>query len=106
MEYDEVIYKLSYWPVRQIVTYRFRTEPVPGVKKHRRSWFKCWYKTPRTTQERRWGYAHKEYVRGRRYGYNLPEAWDDYPRSDTFDKKSWKKSFKCRKQWGKHYVIR
>jgi hypothetical protein len=77
--------------------YRFRHDPVPRTGK--RNWsFRNWYKTPKTTQEKRWNEAHKEYTRGRRGKSYLADAWDDYPRSDSFIKRSWKKRRK-RKQW-------
>ena len=32
---------------------------------------------PKTTQERRWSYAHGKFVRAKRKSKNLPQAWDD-----------------------------
>jgi hypothetical protein len=77
--------------------YIYRYDPVPHTGNHR--WkFGRWYKRPKTTQERRWNEAYKGYVRGKRRGKYLIDAWDDYPRSDCFIKRSWKKN-KKKKQW-------
>lgn len=79
------------------LSYIHRYDPVPYTGK-RRWHFSNWYKTPRTTQEARWSEAHIEYVRGKRHRRYLPNAWDDYPRSDRLIKRSWKKN-KKKKQW-------
>jgi hypothetical protein len=77
----------------------FRFDPVPGTGNRGSRRFGNWYKKPKTTQERRLSYAYGEkYVRGARRDGNLPNAYDDYPRSDRFIKRSWKKC-KKRKQW-------
>jgi hypothetical protein len=80
-------------------TYRFRIDPVPFFFKGTYR-FRNWYKFPKTTQEKKWSYAHKEYARGRRTGLNLPNAWDDYQRGDVRTRKSWKNK-KIKKQWMK-----
>ncbi len=77
--------------------YVYRYDPVPHTGKRRRGFYN-WYKRPRTTQERRWNEAHIEHVRGKRHNKYLVTAWDDYPRSDSFIKRSWKKN-KKNKQW-------
>lgn len=77
----------------------YRKEPVPFTGKrigHRR-WY-CYYKRPKTTQERRWSCTHKEYVRGKRTIHNLSNSWDDIPRGDADSRKSWKNQ-KKKKQW-------
>jgi hypothetical protein len=73
----------------------YRKTPVPLTGKRR--WrFSNFYKIPRHAQERRWNIAHKEYVRGKRHPGYLPDPWDDYPRSDVYDK-NWKRNRKT--QW-------
>jgi len=48
---------------------------------------------PKTTQEKRWSFAHNEYIRPKRNKKNLADAWDDKYRSDI-NNRSWKR---CRK---------
>ena len=92
--YNEKFYRGGYL---RHSDYVHRHDPVPNTG--RKNWnFGNWYKTPRTTQEKRWNEAHIEYVRGRRHKKYLVSAWDDYPRSDSFIKRSWKKN-KKKKQW-------
>lgn len=80
-------------------TYRFRCDPVPFVWGPYRGFY-CWYKRPKTTQERRMSYFYGEYVRPKRRNHNLPNAWDDWRRSDIRTRRSWKNK-KIRKQWMK-----
>lgn len=80
--------------------YRFRVDPVPFCHGYSNWHFGCHYKRPKSTQERRLTFAYPEFVRKKRSFRMLPNAWDDYPRSDRFNKKSWKKK-KIRKQWMK-----
>lgn len=76
----------------------YRFDPVPGIH-NKKGRFACWYKKTKTMQERRRYYADgNDYVRGSRRDHNLPNAYDDYPRSDRFIKHSWKK-VKKEKQW-------
>ena len=82
------------------VIFRYRMDPVPGIRKINWS-FSDYYKNPRHIQERRWYYAFPEYVRGKRSPKNLPNPWDNYSRSDLRTRKSWK-SKKVRKQWMKN----
>jgi len=79
--------------------YRFdyRYDPVPFTGK-KRGKFKNWYKIPKVTQEKKWSFAYKEYVRGKRKKHNLPNPWDDYQRSDIRERKNWK-HYKKKKQW-------
>jgi len=80
---------------------RFRYDPVPGTGV--KNWkFGNFYKTACCTQERRlYGDSdHRKYSRGKRYTANLPNAWDDYPKSRTWGYKSWKR-VKKKKQWMK-----
>ncbi len=73
----------------------FRRDPIPGIGG---KWFDC-YKRPKTQQERRYSFAYpKRFVRARRNATMLPNAWDDIPRSDIYDR-CWKRSKKRRKQW-------
>ena len=79
----------------------FRVDPVPGTGKNR--WvFGNFYKTACCTQERRlYGDPdHRKYGRGKRYPSNLPDAWDDWPKSRNYGYKSWKR-IKKKKQWMK-----
>lgn len=104
MEYGEVFYTERTWISKgwvYSIPYRFRIDPVPFINNYR-GWFRHWYKRPKTTQEKRYSYPHKEYVRGKRTFINLPNSWDDYHRSDRRTRHSWKKRYKCRKQWGKY----
>jgi len=81
--------------------YRFRIDPVPYVRTYK-GWFGTWFKTPKTTQEKRFFYSCEEYVRGKRRPRSLANSCDDVIRSDVRTRKSWKKRYKCRKQWGKN----
>ena len=101
MKYGERLYALVWHRKgRGITSFRYRIDPVPYIRNGKGSYFKCWYKTPKTYQERRWSFADEEYVRKKRNSRNLPNPWDDYPRADTYIKRSWKK-IKCKKQWMK-----
>jgi len=84
--------------------YRFRYDPVPftGINYFGKAWFFAWNKRPRTTQEKRMSYAHKEYIRPRRNAFHLPDVYDERLRSDCKTRKSWKKRCKIRKQWMKN----
>ena len=94
IEYEEKLYREKLYRNEWIwwgreTEYRFRFDPIPRIGIARGN-FGHWYKRPKTTQERRKYYGSKEYVRGRRHACNLPNAWDDYPRSDNQIKRSWK----------------
>ena len=102
MIYGEKLYSKRYYLGKNFIQYKFRCEPVPFVRKRVGSWFRCWYKTPKTINERRQFYGSKEYIRLKRNPINLPERNDDYLRSDIRTRKSWKKRSKCRKQWEKY----
>lgn len=73
----------------------FRNGPVPGTGRGRGY---SYHRAPRTTHERRWSLADKEYTRPKRNFRMLPDTWDDIPRSDARIKRSWKKQ-KKKKQW-------
>jgi hypothetical protein len=89
----------GWWFLRKH-NYVFRQTPVPRTGK-RKGYFKYYYKRPKTTQEKRWSYADKEFVRGKRRAPNLPDSWDDFIRGDIKTRKSWK-SKKIKKQWMKN----
>jgi len=76
----------------------FRNGPVPytGVKRFR---FSSYYKSPRTTSERRYVYAHPEYVRPKRGIRALPNDWDDIPKGRR--SRGWKEQSKKKRQWMK-----
>jgi hypothetical protein len=106
MEYGEKLVAKRIWGFRGIGypkhCFRFRIDPVPFIFNFKGN-FKNWYKRPKSTQERRLSFAYEGYVRGKRKSCNLPNAWDDYQRSDNRTRKSWKNK-KIRKQWMKKRV--
>lgn len=105
MKHGDVVYKLFRWHAlisRRYITFRFRFDPVPGVCKTGRSYFRLWYKTPRTTNEIRQWYASEGYGRMKRSPLNLPDPWDDRRRADRYYDKSWKKTRKVYRQWQKN----
>lgn len=105
MQYGELLVARQYYGLyRNKHQYRFRIDPVPFIYHYAR-WFSAWYKRPRTTQERKMSLAHKEYVRGKRSAVNLPNTWDDCPRSDRDTRRSWKNK-KIKKQWLKSCIKR
>lgn len=73
--------------------YRFRCDPVPGLKCA--SW-KAWFRHPRTTQEYRMMAIpeYKQFVRDHRK--RIPTAWDDEVR---VVQRSWKAQSKNKHQW-------
>jgi len=91
----------STWIYKSLYGWEYRRTPVPRTGKLRRRYFGCYYKRPRTTQERKWGYAHQEFVRGNRRPHNLPNSWDDKPRGDIDNRRSWKNK-KIKRQWMKN----
>ena len=92
--YEEKLSVAIYEPV-----FRFRYDPVPGVKHWKNSIRGC-YRCMRTTQEIRWYYAHKDVVniRGKRTPANLPDDHWDSPHARR--EKGWKRT-KKRRQWSK-----
>lgn len=104
MKYGDVVYTYDWrkgYAKRVAVPFRFRFDPVPGIRKWKNSYFSCHYKTPRTTNERKQWYASEGYGRLKRSAHMLPEAWDDYPRADRYYDSSWKKSKKVTRQYMK-----
>ena len=86
---------LHQWFLRRL-DFVYRETPVPFTGRRDRS-FHNYYKTPRTTQEKKWNIAHKKYVRGKRCAKYLPNAWDDHQRGDIDNRKNWKSHRKT--QW-------
>lgn len=86
---------------RLLECYTFRKDPVPGVhgyRSHRGSW----YRHPGTTTSKRLEYyVDEEYTFRDSKIRNLPNVYDDLYRHND---KSWKTSYKVRKQWEKHQV--
>lgn len=106
MEYGEKLYRGKWYLIprynKRFFAFRFRIDPVPFI--HKKVWgnFSNWYKTPRVMNEKRQSFT--KYCRAKRNAKNLPNAWDDYLRSDVRHRHSWKKRFKCKKQWAKSMV--
>ena len=80
-------------------------EAIPSPKPHHiryymnggTGYFRLWYRSPKTKQERTWNTTHDEDIeeyrvklRAKRTGHNLPTSWDDKPRSDIKTRKNWK----------------
>lgn len=88
-------YDLHLWFLKRFdFTYRKTPVPFTGGK----NWsFHNHYKVPKIMQEKRWGIAHKEYVRGKRRAKYLPDPWDDHQRGDIRNRKNWKSRRKT--QW-------
>lgn len=107
MNHKEIVFLVRGWgSSRRYVPFRFRFDPVPGTGKWWNPWkFYNFYKKPKTTQERRWAIAYPEFVRAGRSARNLPNAWDDWPRTDYRHSKCWKKCRKVKKQWMKNASI-
>lgn len=93
------------WVDMVAVPFRYRFDPVPGVYKNNGSYFKAWYKQPRTTNERKQWYASEGYGRLKRSAHMLPEAYDDYHRADRSYDSSWKKSRKVTRQYMKNIAL-
>lgn len=72
----------------------FRKDPIPGTGK---TVYKCGFRNPRTTQERRWN-GKSNHIRAKRRMQNIPDAWEDIRRTDI-DHRCWKTQSKKRKQW-------
>lgn len=100
MKYGEKLFA-RVWHTRfsgKYYYFRYRVDPVPISKRDYR--FRHWYKFPKTTQEKRLWFA-SEYGRLKRSWNNIPDAWEDYQRSDVRTRKSWKNR-KIKKQWMKN----
>lgn len=70
--------------------FKYRYDPVPFI--HKKHWHKgCYYRSIKTTQERRFSFTAKDdgvRWRGKRNFHNLPNAWDDVYRGNE---KNWKR---------------
>ena len=84
----------------------FRRDPIPRTGNRMTNWFSTYYKTPSHLNEKKHTAGHnaddavKYYnvkIRCKRNLRNLPNPWDDYPRSDIRDRKNWKSQRKT--QW-------
>ena len=93
-------FNLYRWSTLKKYQFRFRMEPVQWTGKHFH--FKNWYKTPfMRKRERSLSFEHKDYIRPKKNLRNLYDPWDDIPRSDIRNSKSWKNK-KIKKQWMKN----
>jgi len=104
MKHGQVVFKYSWYKhyTKMVaVAFRYRYDPVPGIHRFKGTYFKSFYKTPQTTNERRAWFASEGYGRPRRNFMNLPEAWDDRSRADRYFDSCWKKNRKVRRQWQK-----
>ena len=99
MKYGEILITQFRWYKRN-VQFAYRIDPVPFIRKSRRSNFYIYYKRPRTTQERRM--FDPKYSRVKRSPRYLPNAYDDFKRGDFHNRHSWKERCKIKKQWMKH----
>lgn len=100
VKYGEVVYLFQGYFKRIVISFRYRYDSVPGVHKLIGSYFKAWYKTPKTINEKKAWYASEGYGRRKRSPTHLPNPWNDFPRADRYYDKSWKKN-KIRRQWMK-----
>jgi hypothetical protein len=89
-ERRRIWYRKEYSWLHRKYDFIYRKTPVPYTRK-RRSHRGSFYRRPKTTQEKRWGYVDTEFIRGKRHPRALPDTWEDTPRSDIRIKKSWKK---------------
>lgn len=98
-KYGEWLYHIIYWRNRRPIYYRFRKDSVPYKGKLN---FFCGYKIPKMRKRELSLYTeHKKFVRARRNPKYMPDPWDDVPRSDYRNCKSWKTK-KIQKQWMKN----
>jgi hypothetical protein len=103
MKYKDVFYTTKHGFVpyydgdtRTYIASRYRFDPIPGSGE-------SWYhpninRNPKTTQERRHSFAYPEFVRGKRRSRYLPHEWDEFTRTDYYDR-SWKCCTKRKNQW-------
>jgi len=105
MKNGDIVYKYSWclgWKEMVAVPFRYRFEPVPGIHKSSGSYFKAWYKKPRTINEKRQWFNSEGYGRAKRSPLNLPDPYNDYHRADRYYDTSWKKTRKVYRQWQKN----
>lgn len=91
------VYRRYSWARGNEYRYTFRCGPVPGTSYHRRGHY---YRRPHTFNEMKLNTDpdYGTYTRAKRK--HLPDAWDDFCRSD-WDSHNWKDNTKKRKQWMK-----
>lgn len=77
----------------------YRRDPVPRTGRSGRRWY-CYFKRPRTRQERRQAAAAPEFVRTRRKWNKLPHNFQDNHRADYGDH-CWKLTKKRLRKWMK-----
>jgi hypothetical protein len=104
MKYGELLVRKKWFVIknykRELFAFRFRIDPVPFIHKTGTRYFGTYYRVPKIMNEKRqWD---NEYGRRKRSPRCLPDAWDDYQRSDIRTRKSWKKCRKVKKQWMKN----
>ena len=100
MKYGDKLYRCKWYFInsrQELLAFRYRIDPVPFIHKRSSRGFGNWYKTPRVMNEKRQSFT--KFCRAKRNLRNLPNPWDDYPRADSYDRRSWKKNWKCRKQY-------
>ena len=105
MKHGSVVYTYDWrkgYSKRVAIAFRYRFDPVPGVHKSGRSYFKLWYKTPRTINEKRQWFNSEGYGRAKRSPLNLPDPYNDHHRADRYYDTSWKKTRKVYRQWQKN----
>ena len=95
-------YPVPFRPYRRQAPYRYRYDPVPGI----RGRWRCgsWYKRPGTLQEMREAVAleHDEdareyHIKPRRSRPNIPNSYWDMQRGDVRNRRNWKSVRKT--QW-------
>ena len=105
-KYGEILVKnFSYYWRRRTGSpdhgFGYRIDPVPGIG-HSYWRFNCYYKHPRIRKAGRAKYyEEKMFERSGRSPKNLYDPWDDIPRGDIRNRKSWKNK-RIRKQWMKN----
>lgn len=93
--------KIKYWDYNRKsgTAYTFRCDPVPNV--HKRHWG-SYYRIPKLHQVKKQNTVmedeYKEF-NSTKYDYKRLPVWDDRVRCIN---RSWKSSYKVRKQWQKH----
>ncbi|MBO5388908.1 MAG: hypothetical protein J6A59_12355 [Lachnospiraceae bacterium] len=80
--------------------YEFRREAVPGIHNYKSYHRGTWYRRPKLGRVKREAeiVEYKEFRKPKDRAVNLP-LWDDKARCND---KSWKTSYKVKKQWQKH----
>ena len=105
MKNGDVVYTYDWrkgYTSRVAIPFRYRFDPVPGVHKSGRSYFRLWFKTPKHMNEKRQWFCSESYGRWKRSPKNLQDPWNDHRRADRYFDKSWKKSRKVKRQWSKN----